>query len=43
MKNVEYDEVVWFLPITTGMIDILVWGSIIFGLSAVAYMSYIDK
>ena len=43
MKNFEYDDVVWYLPITTSMIDIMVWGSIVFALSAVAYMSYIDK
>ena len=43
MKNFEYDDVVWYLPITTGMIDIMVGGSILIALSVVAYMSYIDK
>ena len=41
MKEFEYRDVVWYLPITTGMIDMMVWGSIIFALGAVWYLSLI--
>lgn len=41
MKNFEYNDVTWYLPVTSGMIDTTIGLSLIFVCFVIWYMSNI--